>query len=276
MAIRTHGFALAVLMLGLTAVVASPVHAGSIPLYTTGFEPPTFVPGPLEGQDGWFAFEGLSKDAATVSTQSPKSGAQSVRIDGAALQPFLGSAFVGSYLRNVSFDPIGNGLPIVKLSADINVLGLGESCVTGLSLDGMDILVPGAVAAFGFVGLNIAAGSSTGSPIIQNQDGTAIVSSTLYNFGEWANVTALFDFANEIVRGVFNGELIGDVPFSSAVGTQITAVEMFMAGPQPPNLTAQFDNLSVTAVPEPGTLTLLSTGVLGFLRYARCRRKRMR
>ena len=71
--------------------------AGAVPcsyagetLYKTGFEPPTFVPGPLVGQDGWTApppISPLSSNAAVISTDKPHQGQQSVLVPGTDLVP---------------------------------------------------------------------------------------------------------------------------------------------------------------------------------------------
>ena len=91
------------------AVIYLPGVAAATPLYTTGFERPTFVPGSLVGQDGWHAFEDRSVDAATVSTELPRSGDQSVRIEGPRLEqsPSLG-IYGGFYRQDLNYDPIAD------------------------------------------------------------------------------------------------------------------------------------------------------------------------
>jgi hypothetical protein len=48
------------------AAAGEPARAQAT-LYGTGFEPPTSAPGLLHGQDGWYVFDGISLNAATVS-----------------------------------------------------------------------------------------------------------------------------------------------------------------------------------------------------------------
>ena len=53
------------------AVLQLPANAVASVLYATGFEPPTFVPGLLPPQDGWFA--GASPRAARQDTPGRRS-----------------------------------------------------------------------------------------------------------------------------------------------------------------------------------------------------------
>src|SRR5262249_15582312 len=73
---------------GLAALTLLSVRpaAAQTTLYHTDFESPTFVTGLLDGQHSFSAFDGISKNAATVSTAFPKSGSQSVKIDGSLVE----------------------------------------------------------------------------------------------------------------------------------------------------------------------------------------------
>jgi hypothetical protein len=93
----------------LAAMWTAPIADAGV-VYATDFEPPTFVPGLLQGQDGWFAYVNKSIAAATVSAQQPHGGTQGVRIDGSLMeQPFPG-VFGGYYLRDMNYDPIGTNI----------------------------------------------------------------------------------------------------------------------------------------------------------------------
>jgi hypothetical protein len=96
-----------------------------------------------------------------------------------------------------------------------------------------------------------------------------------YRPGEWANVSAVFDFENRTVQGFFNGQLIGLVPFTDGVDNTIPALFMFMSCPTEPLIgtIGHIDNLVVESVPEPSTLTLTGIGLLALHGYARRRAK---
>src|SRR3954449_2381981 len=94
----------AAMMLGFVLsalpLLQSGVHADT--LYATDFEPPTFVPGPLDGQDGWFAAFGSS--AGTVSTDLPRPGGiQTVKVQGSLLETVVPGFSAGSYARALNY-----------------------------------------------------------------------------------------------------------------------------------------------------------------------------
>src|SRR5437588_12826619 len=80
-------------------VIAVPRSYAAPIIYQTGFEPPTFVPGFLVGQDGWEGVSNiplppflppcqvdcLSTNAAVISTAKPRQGKQSVLVRGEEL-----------------------------------------------------------------------------------------------------------------------------------------------------------------------------------------------
>ena len=270
---RWNRLVLAVLAVGVIGLPANPVIA--LVLYSTGFERPTFAPGLLEGQDAWFAQDGISVNAATISTDLARSGSQSLRLDAANLENFPGIGSVGFSVRNVSFAPLASGSQFVNLSADINVtgpiaacsvaspLGAPNSCAIGLALDGPGLL------PFGVITLNIGGGFV----VARNVDGIAAPGPT-YNFGEWANVVASYDFENEVVRGFFNGVQFGEVPFTAGVDDTIIAIDIGLGVLTPTPVTGlivHIDNLSVTAIPEPPMFALLALGLFwGYWLATRC------
>jgi hypothetical protein len=255
---RSHWVKLAALTM-LLVLTPRPAIAGVI--YQTSFEPPTFEPGPLVGQDGWFP--GLSPQAFTVSTELPRTGIQSVRADGSLLESF-GGIFQGATGRNLNYNPIASGTPLVSLAGDINLTGPvppGTSLGIGLaaSLNG---------EAVANIQLGVREENGVFVAFLSNMDG---VSASLpgYQLGEWAHVSSIFNFQNRTVEGFLNDQPIGTVPFSTGVSNDLPAVFIFMGCPiQPlPNSVGYIDNLSVTTVPEPSSLALAFLGTLGLLGY---------
>src|SRR6516225_1015776 len=76
-------------VMGLAIVAARPGQSDDgnakpqTVLYATGFEKPTFVPGPIEGQAGWFVFSASGQTSAPViETTVVKRGKQAVGVPG--------------------------------------------------------------------------------------------------------------------------------------------------------------------------------------------------
>ncbi len=254
MSIRSRRLRLAALAVGVTVGVSSATHAQG-PLYDTGFEPPVFMPGLFTGQDSWFA--GLGAAAATVSTESPRSGVQSVRIAGAQAEQLSGFYF-GSYARPLSYDPLASGTPLLLVSGSIKLVGtVPTTC-------GLSIGLTGLLGGDPFANILVGVASQGGSvvPYISNADGVS-VSGPQYQPGEWASVSALFDFGNRTARGYFNGVFLGEVPFTNGMSDDIHFVNVALGSNEPiPDVVAYVDDLSVNVVPEPTTAVLLGTGIV--------------
>jgi hypothetical protein len=90
--------------LAAACVTASPVSAAV--LYATSFEPPTFTPGPIAGQDGWAEFPGSG--ASFVQNSFAFTGTQAV-----AVIPALATGQDGPYKT------VNTPAPIVEQSAEI-------------------------------------------------------------------------------------------------------------------------------------------------------------
>ena len=240
-------------------MVFIPKNVKASVLYQTGFEPPTYTPGLLAGQDEWFV--GLSPDAATVSTELPSIGTQSMKIQGSEIEEFFGF-HQASYARPVNYDPLGSGTSLVDLSADINLSGaVPPTCGLGIGLSAIldDVFITNVV-----VGVREDAGSIVS--YISNYDGV-FTNGPEYELGEWANVSAWFNFETRTVLGFFNDQLIGEIPFTNGVSNDIHFVNPFLGSSEPvPDVVGYVDNLLVEAKSTPeasSCLPLLALSMLG-------------
>ena len=102
---------LALVGLAIVAVAPGQSHDGNATqteLYATGFEKPTFVPGPIEGQAGWFVFSASGQTSAPViETTVVKRGKQAVGVPGSVTAQ-TGPVFAPNFTD-----------PVLELSADI-------------------------------------------------------------------------------------------------------------------------------------------------------------
>ena len=117
-------------VVSIVALLATAQFASGQPIYSTGFEPPTFAPNTsLVGQDGWIAPPPFSPDAAVVTTDKPRLGKQTVHVLGADLvhQDFINLATggyydaIGSYRRPVNYDT--HGTETVRIASLVRVDG---------------------------------------------------------------------------------------------------------------------------------------------------------
>ena len=89
------------LVLLTTALAAVPVAAQ--PTYSTGFEPPTFTPGDVYGQDGWGHTSNSPTEGLIVTAPAPVMGTQSLQIQTRETD-FFG---VTNHLSSAKIDPAG-------------------------------------------------------------------------------------------------------------------------------------------------------------------------
>lgn len=235
-------------IVGLVLAAVSSTRAIGATLFETDFESPDYTCAvassspsscTLIGQDEWFA--ALGGNAATVSTELPKSPTQSVRIDGSLLEPFFGFHF-GSYARPLSFDPVGSGLPIVTLSGFVNLIGdVAPTCGTGLGLTGLGDELPNVL-----IGI-MADDTGQLKPYLSNAD-TSIVFGPTYTPGVWVELKAVFNYQSQTVEGFVDGVLMGEVPFTAGASSQIAFLNMSLGSSVPvPGVIAYNDDYRVTA-----------------------------
>ena len=219
-------------------------------VYVRGFEPPKFDEGVLVGQDGWFGYLGM--DAATVSHELPKTGIQSVRIDGAQLTQTSGF-YTGSYARFVNYEPVKSGLPIVHISGNIRLGVKGgahrPSAATEPPTCGMGIGVSAQMNGEYIANILIGVRGRRGRLVsyISNMDGVH-ANGPRYSLGKWASVEAVFNFNTRVARGYFNGHSMGRIPFTEGAGNDLPAINLFLASSKPiPNTLGYLDDFSLEA-----------------------------
>ena len=254
---------------GLAALAfARPASAQTV--YATGFENPPFANGSfLIGQDGWMALS--NQTVPIITTDLPKSGAQSVRVNGADLAALASPGFygaVGSFRKPVNYET--GGTQIVRISADVR-------------LDGP--LTPGEV--FFSAGIAARLTDSSGGPnpgtrgigqIDIYSDGNVYVhdgnrgtplflTSAPITLNEWHELALIENVGAGTFSAEVDGILLGTfaMPPASPDAIDTTTIArgtlLALSAPDTASLkradfVSYFDNFNVSAVPEPGSLAL--------------------
>jgi hypothetical protein len=191
---------------------ASPVHAQLI--YGAGFEAPTFVVGPIAGQDGWTG-------GADVQSGTVQSGSQALHINGS------GSSTV-SAIRAISY-AITPGL-LVDFSSYFQITGGGAQA--GIELMGNT----GLLAQLITNGTTYRLGNSNSGTPTQP-----------FANGVWHLLEIRFDFTAGTSTGWVDGQLLGTLPINTpSTPTQLGQVLLYSLGTHGPAQDVYFDNVSVT------------------------------
>jgi|HubBroStandDraft_6_1064221.scaffolds.fasta_scaffold01041_4 hypothetical protein len=233
--------ALPALLVAIVMFMATPaMHAGTI--YSTGFENPPFTLGPLAGQDGWQVFGPTFVD---VQSNVVYAGSQAVWVDGSA------ASQSGPYHSDFSTGPL------VGLSAYI-YLG-SSSTQSSWQFAGLGS------GLFPFIG-GIDTNPSTNN-IALITAGFPVVGTLSRD--TWHNVYFVFDFTTQQYNFWLDGTQLGtNVPFCGdngpCLGEHVSSYgtgffDTFGGG----NDSGYMDNYSVSSVPEPSSIALFGSGILG-------------
>jgi hypothetical protein len=260
---RTSKSAIAFIALAASMLMAPEARAGI--LYQTGFEPPAFVAdAPLAGQGGFSAFGGINVGSAIVSTEFPRSGTQSVRIDGSSMEPFEEDFFAGFYSTPIHYNPLTAGTPLIDVRVDV---ALSPDPAVG-SVAGYQIAdASGALVAQVVLISDGSQGFVSGDNAFDVVDGPDIA------FGRYFTLGILLDYDSRNATFSLDGSTFGTLPFGPDAGDTFGDATLFLAAVEPFTSVAFFDNYSIAAVPEPGSMMITATGGLALMVYAHRRHR---
>jgi len=229
---------------------------GQSKIYSTGFEPPTFLAGtPLLGTDGWNPFipPFLNPDAAVIADAVKKSGKQSVEVWGGDLVGSEGFTApydaVGSYRRPVNYTVLARK-PIVVVEADL--LLDTEELTTEEDFFTLTIAARSSDGeTLGEIGL-----SSSGFAVAYGFDaapGAVPAFSAPIAFNRWHRMSIVVDYsdAKTTTSYYLDDELIGTLGDGSASnvllrGSMVVYALPDAGGDARANYTARFDNFRIS------------------------------
>jgi hypothetical protein len=231
-------------------------------LYATGFEEPSFVPGPIDGQSGWFVFSASGEiSAPVIETTVVNTGAQAVGVPG-SVSGQTGSVFAPNFTS-----------PVVDLSTDIFLASSsGESTWQFATTGANDTGYAG--------GIDI-----NGTSIVAISSGFPVVGALTRD--AWHHVDVVLDYLNQTFALDLDGSMLAaDLSFCGnnfgpCNGAPVAELgwalfNTFGNG----NDAGYVDNFSIAtvsaAIPEPASIMLLGIALVGLgvtrQRRDRCRR----
>jgi hypothetical protein len=212
-------------------------------LFQARFEPPAYVEGLLVPQQDWFAPFG--ERACSVVPQSPFD--RNARVEGSLLE-YVNGSHVGSYGCRLCYDPLlPGGKPLVRMSSYVKFSGLpGEGACVAFGLCApLDDGSGGEAVPNALIGLRLQDNAFVS--YLSNRDGI-FVNGARYVLGEWLHLEVVFDFANRVIRGHCNHELMGQIPFTNGITPIVSFVTMAVISNEGiPNSIAYFGDIEVVA-----------------------------
>lgn len=195
--------------------------------YSTGFERPTFMPGQLNGQDGW----GNPPETALILPAHPLSGKQSIRVFGNKLNK-VGEQFGTRFGRLFFYNATNQ---TVDVSVDAKLVGPSTDTGLGSSDDlisaNLDLLLADDMMRPVFIGALLL--SSSGDVWVYDSEGQH-QDKVRVNLGKHHRLGARIDFRSEQreVQFFVNDVYVTTLPINSEITTSnlaIAALSMFTA-----------------------------------------------
>jgi hypothetical protein len=256
--------------LGRMAVLAGLVLGAAsaradVMVYSTGFEPAQgYGVADLNGQQAWEA--DLTPNDCVVQNADAASGAQAVKITSDGSNP--GGWGLGA--KRLFADPTGTDW-IVTIAQQVKINALGGakySIAVGDGVgDGTPPAWPAAAMQFQPDGRILVNGST-----MYEDDGVTLVTWTP---GQWKEAVLVLDYHTQLVEAYYDGvKITGAIPepfMEDHAG--LDRINVRTDNSAPPTSWMLYDDLSITATPEPASLSLLALGGLGLLIRGRRRRQ---
>jgi hypothetical protein len=232
-------------------------------LYATGFEPPTFTTGPVNGQDGWAQDIGPAS-AITIQTAVVESGSQALELNPAG-QPDFTRVF-----KQTTYDTAAPG-------ADKYVLASTDFYLSG----------EGTLGRFSFV-LYTPGGANNAEVVLFGPDLYILSGDGQLNTGKsvsldaWHSLLVELDYTQQVFNTYLDGGLVASGQAFAAPGDAVMGFVSYQTVPNGSATALQFaDNLSVSTsatpivvpVPEPASLATAAIAA-GLLACARSLRRR--
>jgi hypothetical protein len=234
----------------LAALVALMPAVASASVFSTGFEVPDYATGVLEPQQGWSA-SGTNLPWASVSRLNPFAGQQHLRVvrdttvsqgtGRLAFSPSFGVQPAGTYEVSMQIN-ISN-----DQGADYSVIGQAPS---------QSLLTWRVLLSF-----SDALGTGPGTIFVLDDLGTGlgfVDTGDLWTPGVYKELKVVSDAVADTIEYYYGGSLIYTSVAGVFAGTSVEQVVIFNDNFQLGGETADFDNLSVTLIPEPASLGLLA------------------
>jgi hypothetical protein len=219
-------------------------------IYQTGFEPPTYTVGTLNGQNGW-GDDSPGATASQVETSTVFSGSQAISVS-------LDSTT--DVTHALAYDSTTNPAALVKLQIAFQVQGNTLNQAEGLSVFGDG----------GFVAQIYALNGDF-------HFGTATAAGTLpLELGEWYSLEMDLDFQTQSVTAYVDGTFLATLAMGSPT-TSLVDLDLGGSSGGFPGETVFYDDFSATvatAAPEPSSLALIAMGGVSLTGWRRWKTRR--